>query len=73
MKARSRNQCFRGKKINITDSEYVSVASVIQHANDMLRITMALPHFSTLPHKSNNFQENVIENKMLFFFYFLHK
>ena len=30
MKARSRNDCYCGKEINITYSEFVSVASVIQ-------------------------------------------
>ena len=70
MKARSRNHRFRGKTINITDSEYVSVASVIQHAIRMRRITMAVPHFSTLYHKPNDFQEKLLKIKCAFFIFF---
>jgi hypothetical protein len=51
--ARSRNHCCRGKAINITYSECLSVALVMPacnaHAPSHLR--PALPYFSTLPHK----------------------
>jgi len=51
-------------------SEYVSVASVIQHAMCMRRIILspvvclAVPYFTPLPHKRHDFRANVIEHKM---------
>ena len=38
--ARSRNHCWRGRAISITDSECVSVALFIQYAKRMRRITL---------------------------------
>jgi len=47
----------------------MSVALVIQHAKQMSHIMspvacLAVPFLSTLPHKGQDFQENVIEHKM---------
>jgi hypothetical protein len=70
IEARSRNHCCRAKARHITYSEYVSAALVIQHAKRMRRIVLtsvtclAVPHFSTLCQKRNNFRKNIIERKM---------
>jgi len=52
--ARSFNHCFGGKAISITYSEYVFVASGIQHATHIRHIlTCSLPglqHISTFSH-----------------------
>ena len=65
----SRNHCCHGKAINITYSECVPVALVIQHA--MLRCyiissvgCLALPYFFTLPPKWHDFWKNIIARKM---------
>jgi len=53
-KARSRNNCGRGKTIGITYFKCVFVALVIQHTKRMRRFmlpsvtSLALPHFFTL-------------------------
>ena len=67
------NHCCSRNAISITYSEYVSVASVIQHAECMRLIilssvaSLVLPYFSTLSHKQHNFWENVIEHKNVCF------
>jgi hypothetical protein len=64
---RSRNHSFLGE---ITYSECVSVALVIQHAKRMRRIVlsnvarMVLHYFSTVTHKFYDFPKIVIEHKM---------
>ena len=71
--ASSRNHCCRGKATNITYSECVSVALVIQNAKRMRSIVfssvdcLALPCFS--PHylnKWHEFREKDIEHKIFF-------
>ena len=38
---RSRNNCRRGKAVRITNSEFISVALVIQHAKPMHRTVLS--------------------------------
>jgi len=68
MQVRSRNQCCRGKAINITYSEYVFVALVIQHASHIFLRPIILPSdsilFSALCHKRHDFWKKIIEHKM---------
>ena len=54
----------------ITYSEFTSVTLVIQHLKRMRRVTLpsmvclAVPYYSTLSHKRQDFQENKCEHKM---------
>jgi hypothetical protein len=60
--ARSRNHCRCGKAMSIRYSERVFVALVILHAKRMRRIIslsvacLAVPYFSILSHKRNDFR-----------------
>jgi hypothetical protein len=68
--ARSLNHCWRGRAINITESECVSVGLFIQYAKRMRRITLinvacpVLHYFPTLSHKPQDFRKIIIEHKM---------
>jgi len=61
------NHCRRGKATNITYSEWVPVALVINHEKRMRRIILsslaspAVPYVSTL----HNFRKSVIEHKIV--------
>jgi hypothetical protein len=68
--ARSHTHCCRGKAINITYSECVSVALFTHHAERMRRSTLSsmacltVLLFATLFHKRYDIEEKVIECKM---------
>ena len=72
--AHSRNGCYCGKTISITQAECVCVcvcvALFIQHAKRMrcvilpFVVRLALPHFSTFPHKRHHFRAYVTEHKV---------
>jgi inorganic pyrophosphatase/exopolyphosphatase len=70
IEARSRSDCCRGKAMNITYSESVFVASVIQHSKRMrhvmwLSVTcLAVPCFSTVSHKWHDFRKIFMEHEM---------
>jgi hypothetical protein len=72
VEARSRYHCCLGKTINVTYSVCVCIlALVMQHANRMHRIILssvacpAVPYFSTLSRKLNDFrQKRYAEHKM---------
>jgi hypothetical protein len=61
---------YRGKAISITYSECVSVAFFIQHVKRMCHIILspvaclALPHFSTLSYKRQDFRKKFIGHKI---------
>jgi hypothetical protein len=63
-----RNHFCRGKAINITYSECMPVALVIQHEKRMSLLSsmvcLAQPYFFTSCHKMCDFRENVIECKI---------
>jgi hypothetical protein len=70
MEAGMHNHCCLRKAVSIT-YECVFQVLVIQHVMRMRRIILssvacpALPHFSTLPHKRQDFRKkNVIEHKI---------
>jgi len=59
----SRNTCCRGTVINVTYSECVSIAIVIQYAKRMSCVMSyvaraAVQHFSTLSHKRRDFRRS---------------
>jgi len=70
---RSRNRCCRGKAINITYAECLSVA-VIQHAMRMCPIILSsvaclvLPYFPTLSHKWHDFRKRLLNIKSVLWF-----
>jgi hypothetical protein len=61
----SRYTCCRVTAVTVTYSECVSIALVIQHAKCMRCIIsyvacLALPYFSTLSHKRNDFRKKLL-------------
>jgi hypothetical protein len=75
IEARLRNNCCRGKPINITHSECLSVALVSQHGINMRPgilsvVCLVLPYFSTLSYKER-FLKNVTKHKMCVLIFFI--
>jgi hypothetical protein len=72
IEGRVRNDCCLGKTVSIMYSEYVSVASVIQHAVRMPPtilssvICLVLPYFSALSHKCDHFVKTFLNIKCIF-------
>ena len=68
--ARSCSHCSSGKQITITYSECVFVNLGIQHAIRMRHIILppvtclAVPYFSTLTHKLDDFRKRFIYDRM---------
>jgi len=62
IQTRSRNQCYRGKAINITYSEYVFVALVIQHYT-AIWLYCIFPHYVT---NSTIFGKKLLNIKCVF-------
>ena len=69
------NRFCRAKGRGITDSEFVSIALVIQHAKRMDRIMLsyvpylALPYFFTLSHKRYDFRGGKLLHIMKCFYF----
>jgi len=65
IQARSHNQICRGKTKNFTHSKCVSVVLIIHHAKRMHCVILtpatclAVPYFSTLPHKLHDFRKKL--------------
>ena len=70
IESRSRSHCCRGKAMIITYSESVFVALVILHAKRMRHIVwlsvacLAVPSFSTVSHKRDDFRKILFEHKV---------
>ena len=72
IKERSRNNCCRGKDINVTYSKRTFVSFAIQLAKRIRRVSsslacLALRYFLTSSHKWHGFGEKFVDAKMCFF------
>jgi len=73
---RSSNHCCRGKAINITYSEYVSVALATRHTKRMRPLIFSFVAFLDLPYFPHYLIKGTIggggggEEKKFFFFFF---